>query len=179
MDCEEFLSEYSDFLDRRFEEHSLSSYCQHLLACRDCAEYDRVMRRGLHLVRQLDPPSSFEDCVDSLSHQLAYRPAGSRLSGAAAVAAGAFLALALVSLLDAGRATVQLPPVVVEAPDSRTDLPSLWGPPPRLAPATSLYEIPALGTEPFLTRPEEPYSLFRGQVRSQKLPERVAGAALH
>ncbi len=179
MDCEEFLSEYSDFLDRRFEEHALTSYCQHLLACHDCAEYDRVMRRGLHLVRQLDPPASFRDCGDSLSHDLAYRPAASRLSGSAAVAAGAILALALVFLLDAGRATVQLPPVVVEAPGSRTEVPSLWGPLPRLVPATSLLEIPALGAEPFLTRPEKPFSLFRGPVRSQQLPERVAGAALH
>ncbi|UCF20997.1 MAG: hypothetical protein JSU87_06290 [Gemmatimonadota bacterium] len=177
MDCAEFLSDYSDFLDCRFEEHSLSSYCQHLLACRDCAEYDRVMRRGLYLVRQLDPPADVGDCLDSLSQQLTYRSAGTRLSGVAAVAGGAFLALAVVFILDAGRATVELPPVVVEAPAWRTELPSLWGPPPRLAPATSLLEIPALGTEPFLTRPEEPFSLFRGPVRSQQLPERVAEAA--
>ena len=61
MECEEFITDYSDFLDHQFEEHSLSSYCEHLLHCSDCAEYDRVMRRGLKLVRQLELPGTCPD----------------------------------------------------------------------------------------------------------------------
>ena len=70
MECEEFLRDYSDFLDHRFEEHPIVSYCDHLLGCSDCAEYDRVMRRGLELLRRLERPETQAGLVPRVSERV-------------------------------------------------------------------------------------------------------------
>ena len=77
------------------------------------------------------------------------------------------MAAAAILLLTPGRGVVELPPVVVETPASDSELPALFGPAPRLSPAASVIEIPQLGSEPFLSRPTEPLSLFRAPLRSE------------
>lgn len=169
MDCEKFLTNYSDFLDRRFEAHHRSSYCSHLLECPSCAEYDRVMRRGLSLVRQLDPPESGTDFGRGFYGPML--PAGERdiypatqrspSTAATGLAVGGLIALTLLIALGSRRQPVELPPVVVDNATEVRDRPSLWGPSPRFAPAANLLQVPQLRSDPVLATPTEPLSLFR------------------
>lgn len=60
MTCEEFLARHSDFLDEELGAEGAVEMRLHLAGCERCARYDRVLRRGLALVRDLEPvlPSS-------------------------------------------------------------------------------------------------------------------------
>ncbi len=60
MTCEEFLARHSDFLDEELGAEGAVEMRLHLAGCEGCARYDRVLRRGLTLVRELEPiqPSS-------------------------------------------------------------------------------------------------------------------------
>ncbi len=183
MDCEEFLEDYSDFLDGQLEEHPGAEYRDHVRRCPSCAEYDRVMRRGLHLVRALDPPKSNADFFLRLQQRFfdrGTRDARMREHGRAlAVASLALVGLLLVSLpvMQPGRGTLQLPPVVVEGPGVDRDLPSLWGPPPTFAPTASFLRVPDLTSDPIFANPRRPYSLFRTPLRGTGEPTESAEVA--
>jgi predicted anti-sigma-YlaC factor YlaD len=62
MHCDEFIQSFSDFLDAEYEKHPLQEYNQHLESCADCRGYDRVMRCGLRLVKELDGPEPMISC---------------------------------------------------------------------------------------------------------------------
>ncbi len=175
MECEEFLTDYSDFLDRQFEEHSIVSYCDHLLRCSDCAEYDRVMRRGLELVRGLEQP----EARPGLMPRVGERVLGSgRLSsrgverGRAALVAGvAAMALSVVgslAMLNLG-GTAELPPLVVE-PAASGEVPSLWGPAPKFTTAVNFLQVPDLSDGRLFKPPPERLSLFRAPLRASRRP---------
>jgi len=172
MDCEEFISGYSDFIDRRFERHPLGDYCAHILSCCSCAEYDRVMRRGLHLVRQLDPPEPRSDFGARVRRLLISRvqdvgPQVRRWTPAAVGAAAAVLVLVVAAVFYQREATpVELPPVVVEAGTQQPTRSSLFGPAPRFTPAANLLPTPALSDDPLFVFPSQPLSLFRTPISS-------------
>jgi hypothetical protein len=171
MECEEFLIDYSDFLDRQFEEHSQVSYYGHLLGCSDCSEYDRVMRRGLEEVRHLEPPGTCPDFVPLVEQRvLGPDPGlpGRAERGRAALVAGLaaltlFMAGSLAVLNSGG--TMELPPVVVE-PGAAEERPSLWGPAPRFTPALNLLQVPERVDARLLRAPSERLSLFRAPLRT-------------
>jgi hypothetical protein len=173
MDCGEFLADYSDFLDGRCEAHSLSDYHYHLQHCSACAEYDRVMRRALQLVRQLDPPEANPDfqprlrrCVFELAGQ-APRHLAEKGSVAATVGLAALgvIAVASVAVLDRASEAVELPPVVVEL-SAGEEVPSLWGPAPKFTPAASLLRVPDFPRDLLLANPSQKrISLFRAGQR--------------
>jgi len=174
MDCEEFLRSYSDFLDRRFEEHSIVSYCDHLLDCANCAEYDRVMRRGLELARRLDPLEPRRlDLVPRVGERvLGAAPGlgrgveGGRASRVAAAAALALIVAGSLTMLGY-RGTAELPPVVVE-PSAAEPPPSLWGPAPRFTPAVNLLQVPDLTDDRLLRVPPQRFSLFRAPLKASR-----------
>lgn len=174
MECEEFLRDYSDFLDRRFEDHSIVSYCDHLLGCTSCAEYDRVVRRGLELVKGLEQPEGRRDLVPRVSERvLGLGPGLSR--GAERASAGLVVGVAAVGLFLAGslallnsREAAELPPVVVE-PAVADELPSLWGPAPKFTPAVSLLRAPDLADGGLLRPRPQRFSLFRAPLRESGL----------
>ncbi len=181
MDCEEFLADYSDFLDRNFEENALHCYCEHLLTCPSCADYDRVMRRGLNLVRQLDPPEPCADCSAPVQYRLRDRkplsnPPVSQAGSlrAAGLAAAALVGLAALFVVLPGSGAVELPPVVVESPDAGAGSTALWGASPRFAPNPRLLEVPDPGADPFLSRPDGRLSLFRAPLRPAIEPREPA-----
>lgn len=171
MDCEAFLEDYSDFLDRRFESHPLSEYTEHILGCESCAEYDRVVRRGLQLVRQLDPPDpnpSFKPRLRRSLLELGRGGLGPRdyVVGTAltAVTAAGLLALAVAPTLRA-RDAVELPPVVVEVP-AEASRPSLWGPVPRFTQPPALLWAPEFNSDPIFAPPSDRLQIFRAPLRS-------------
>ncbi len=174
MECEEFLADYSDFLDSRFEEHSLASYCEHLLSCSNCGEYDRVVRRGLELVRQLEPPESCPDLLPLVREQvlgpnpsLLGRAERGRAALLAGLAAAALLVGGWLAVLAGGRGTIELPPMVVE-PAAASERPSLWGPAPKFTPAVELLQVPELGPESLLATPPEQLRLFRAPLGARR-----------
>jgi hypothetical protein len=173
MECEEFLTDYSDFLDCRFEQHSKVGYCDHLLRCADCAEYDRVVRRGLELLRGLEAPEARAGLLPRVSERvLGCGPglsAGADRGRAVLVAGVAAVALFVggsLAVLDSG-STAQLPPVVVEAV-AADEVPSLWGPAPTFTPAVSLMRAPDLSGGRPLRLPPQGLSLFRAPLSTSR-----------
>ncbi|NIR45148.1 MAG: hypothetical protein GWN99_12260 [Gemmatimonadetes bacterium] len=166
MDCEEFLQDYSDYFDWRLEEHSLCEYRLHLSNCPSCHEYDRVMRSGLHLIKNLEAPHSHPDITSRVQEKIAAlnRRLGQRtgeLGRALAVAGLTAVAVLLITSLPVFQpsgGTVELPPVVV---DRRLQaVPSVFGPAPRFRSSSSVMRMPAMPEPVFLVTPQDRASLF-------------------
>jgi hypothetical protein len=174
MECDEFLQSFSDFLDAEFEKHSPEEYNGHLEKCARCGEYDRVVRRGLRLVREMDVPEPVPDFMPRLQRSFLSRRERSEVivqyakaAGMAGFAIAALLLLAVnPNFLPAGD-DLELPPVVVEAETLGGRSHSLWGPPPRFSVSASFLTAPGPTSEgSLLRRPLERFSLFREPVRT-------------
>lgn len=97
MDCIEFLDGYSDYDDSLVTRAEAESFRRHMEECAACARYDRVLRKGRMLARQVEAPAPEGDFVPRLEERL-WMEAGPRSSVAPAVAGG-FLTLALAAVL--------------------------------------------------------------------------------
>ncbi|MBW3553244.1 MAG: zf-HC2 domain-containing protein [Gemmatimonadetes bacterium] len=114
MDCTDFIDRYSDYDDSLLPPREEAVFRAHLDLCEACARYDRVLRKGRMLARQMDPEPT-ADFIPRLRLRLLTAPEP-RLMAASPVAAGGFLTLALAAVLglwlvDAGpgsRATAEL-----------------------------------------------------------------------
>lgn len=169
MDCEEFFEDYSDYFDWRLEEHALADYRQHLSNCPTCREYDRVMRSGLHLIRDLEPPPSradivsrVQDKITALHSQLGRRTG--ELGRALAVSAATAITVLLITslpLFQPPGATVELPPVVIDRNPQQSARPSVFGPAPRFRSSLSVLRAAPVDGAGLLTTPAERISLFR------------------
>jgi hypothetical protein len=184
MDCEGFLEGYSDFLDGQLEEHPFSEYTRHLQACPDCAEYHRVMRRGLRLVRQLDPPETAPDFAPRLElHHFdsSGRGATNREYARAVMVAGltavSLLFFASLPVMRPGGGAVELPPVVIETPAVGNDRHSLWGPPPTFTSQASFLQVPSFNSNALMNPPREGFSLFRTTQRDSLPPKEIRDLA--
>lgn len=173
MECDEFLQSFSDFLDAEFEKHPREEYTQHLESCAECGEYDRVMRRGLRLVRELDAPEPVPEFMPRLQRSFLAQRERSEVLGEYAKAAGiagltisGVMLLASIPLLRPNGDALELPPVVVEIETSVGRSHSLWGPPPSFAVPASFMTAQSLSEGPFLRRPFQRFSLFREPVRA-------------
>ncbi len=173
MDCEEFLQSFSDFLDAEFEKHPLEEYNEHLESCTECGEYDRVVRRGLRLVRDLDIPEPVADLMPRLQRSfLAYRDRTEvigeyvRAAGIIGLAVTGVMLVAAMPVLRPGSGVLELPPVVVEVETEVGRSHSLWGPPPTFSVSASFLTAPSLSEGSLLRRPVERFSLFRQPVRA-------------
>lgn len=156
MTCSDFLARYSEFLDGETAPDERRTFRSHLEACPSCRRYDRVVNRGISLLRSMPQPTLGDDFKDRLRHSLytideelrlrRNRPDGAMGGGAMAVVAAAVLVVAAFwtpSLRDAPP-SVDLPAIVVDRPETRTARPL----PPR-----SLYEAPRSRT--ILSRDED------------------------
>ena len=141
MDCEEFLRGYSDYADGIGRREELRAFELHHGSCPNCARYDRIVRQGTDLFRELPRPDTSPDFLPRLRHRLYHvddhavlgaRPGGS----AALVAVAAVGLLALVWLPFASRipVEVELAPVAVTAPSFIDEVPSLFSSGPFVAP---------------------------------------------
>lgn len=173
MECEEFLQDFSDFFDAEFEKHPPQEYKEHLETCAWCGEYDRVMRGGLRLVRELDAPEPVPDMMLRLQRSfLSHRDRSAAIAvyakaaGMAGVMVAAVLFLAVNPALRLGGDELELPPVVVQAGPTPGQSHSLWGPPPRFSVSASFLAAPGPSEGALLRRPLERFSLFREPVRA-------------
>jgi hypothetical protein len=68
--CEQFRARHGDYLDGVLPAAELAQVRRHLGACVLCARYDRVVRRGLELARQLPELRPAEDFELRLQHRI-------------------------------------------------------------------------------------------------------------
>lgn len=124
MKCEEFLKRYSEYRDERAAGDALEELERHREECEACARYDRVVSRGVRVLRGLPSPSPSPDFHDRLRHRIYHLEdripaAGSWSTGGAAIlaaAAAGLLALAWVPFVSRAPVEVELRPVSVERP---------------------------------------------------------------
>jgi len=181
MECAEFLERYSEFLDGEIEASRVSAHQRHIVSCSGCAEYDRVVRRGLRLVRELERPEATPDFVPQLQRRFldgSERSPWIEYSKAVLVAGVttiAIMAAASIPNLPASGRAVQLPPVVVEPPFSGA-VPSLFGSSPVFAPRASFLTVPEFPSDDLLAPASGRFSLFRVST-SEPEPQEVTEEA--
>jgi hypothetical protein len=103
MDCNEFITRYSDYDDSHVPSSEHGQFRAHLESCAACARYDRVLRKGRMAARQLrvEPSDDFVLRLDQRLWRESHR-SRSRLRRPARVAA----ALAALTVLLAVTAAV-------------------------------------------------------------------------
>lgn len=97
MDCREFLDRYSDYDDSLISPGEVERFRAHMESCVRCARYDRVLRKGRMLARQLPAPAVAKDFVPRLQRRLWQVRSGGR--GGTVGTPGLAAALAAVTLL--------------------------------------------------------------------------------
>lgn len=70
MECREFLLRYSEYDDSLIPAHEANRFRSHMAECPSCARYDRVLRKGRMLARQLPPPEAGDDFIPRLRLRL-------------------------------------------------------------------------------------------------------------
>ena len=119
MDCSEFLQRYSEYDDSLIPPGEADRFRSHMEACPSCARYDRVLRKGRMLARQLPRLEPSPDFGPRLRRRLLRQPSrgaarGSRLAAGLAAATVLMVAAAAVRLLGPVTAPVAVGP---EAPE--------------------------------------------------------------
>jgi hypothetical protein len=99
MDCQDFLNRYSDYDDSLLSRSELAVFRAHLGSCPSCARYDRVLRKGRMLARQLPPVRPTDDFLPRLHQRVHPLRRSRRGETAAPILGGAAAALAGVTVL--------------------------------------------------------------------------------
>ena len=101
MDCREFLQRYSEYDDSLIPPAEADRFRAHMAVCASCTRYDRVLRKGRMVARQLTDPEPSDDFLPRLQLRLRReRRAVERrrpLARGAAVAAGLAAATVLMA----------------------------------------------------------------------------------
>ena len=98
MDCSEFLRRYSEYDDSLIGGRELDRFQSHLAACTSCARYDRVLRKGRMLARQLPRPVPADDFGLRLHWRLRQLRRRGPARGLARIRSGSELAAALAAV---------------------------------------------------------------------------------
>ncbi len=70
MDCRDFLSRYSEYDDSLVSPAEADRFRGHMATCASCTRYDRVLRKGRMLARQLPDVEPSDDFVPRLRARL-------------------------------------------------------------------------------------------------------------
>jgi hypothetical protein len=122
MQCEEFISSYSSYRDGLLDPEREKRFEDHLSACESCARYDRVVRKGTQVLRDLPRTEPSPDFLDRLRHRIYHVRDGIPLTAerggpaVVAVAAMGLLAFAWLPFATQMSVEVELPAVAVEEP---------------------------------------------------------------
>lgn len=95
MDCQEFLTLHSEYVDERLSQDEAERCRAHAMACAACARYDHILRRGQALLRQLPDPEvspTFGAVLEYRLSQVRGEAVGARGAGTSAVVALAIAA---------------------------------------------------------------------------------------
>jgi hypothetical protein len=99
MTCNDFIQRYSDYDDSLLTVRELAVFRAHLTVCCRCARYDRVLRKGRMLARQLPPVEPGVDFVPRLHHRLQQLRIERRRRAATPILGGAATALAAITVV--------------------------------------------------------------------------------
>lgn len=129
MDCDTFLDGHSDYRDGLLALPDRVAFEAHLRECDHCARYDRVVSKGVQVLRDRPELEVSDDFMDRLQHRLYHvedemaaarrrRSPVSRGAAAALAAAAGIAALALAPRLFPGASptVTMLRPVAATAP---------------------------------------------------------------
>lgn len=174
MDCQEFLSSYTDYRDGLLSEKDVARMEVHLSGCPSCRRYMKVVDEGVEELRSLPDVTATEDFRPRLQHRIyhvadeeAFLEDGSRGSGTTAVAAVGIAILLTVAawtpVLRQAGSTVTLPAIVVSQPPGSSVRAEIRLPPsaffrsadswrrssaPRWSPPTSVWTASATSSSP-------------------------------
>ena len=70
MNCKDFLARHSDWYDGLLDAGAADRFRLHADACDACARYDRVVRRGVELARELPSVELSSDFESRMRHRL-------------------------------------------------------------------------------------------------------------
>jgi hypothetical protein len=97
--CDEILAAHSDYLDGVLPPHEAATVQWHLASCASCGRYDRVVRRGADLVRELPVVEPSDDFAERLQHRLYHLQDGPAIAGSRHTGAGAAATMAVAGVL--------------------------------------------------------------------------------
>jgi anti-sigma factor RsiW len=139
MNCSDFLTSFTDYLDGRVSAPVAEEIEGHLRVCDSCIRYRRVVEEGATLLSSLPAPELHEDFEPRLRHRLYHvddeRVLSAHQSGASAMTvlgiAILLTALAWAPMLRGGGPDVRLEPIVVDRAPRRASpfRPALLAPP--------------------------------------------------
>jgi hypothetical protein len=98
-DCGEFMARHSDFMDGLLPTLAAARLRAHVESCSACARYDRVVRKGIDLVRDIPAIQPSSDFEQRLQHRLYHLEDGDLLRQRPATGAAATLLVAAVIAL--------------------------------------------------------------------------------
>ena len=99
MACAEFLAGHSEYLDGLLSPVAAARLSAHAAVCDSCARYDRIVRKGIDLVRDLPDAEPSADFEMRLQHRIFHMEDARALEPRAAGAATAFGIAAVMALL--------------------------------------------------------------------------------
>lgn len=97
--CDEFLARYSDYIDGLLSPVEAAQMSTHATVCRSCARYDRIVRKGLELVRDLPAAVPSEEFELRLQHRIFHMEDAHALQPRASGTATALGVAAAIALL--------------------------------------------------------------------------------
>ena len=128
--CRKFLDGYSEYRDGRLDSEDRSFFIGHMAGCSSCRRYDRVIHRGVQVLRDpveaptMAPMSTAEVRFRATAFEresLALGTAGSGVTLSAAVVVALLLAaVAWTPFFSGTTPEVEMPPVVAGAPPPTT-----------------------------------------------------------
>jgi anti-sigma factor RsiW len=99
VDCDEFLAHHSEYLDGILTPIAAARLAGHATVCGACARYDRIVRKGSELVRDLPDAEPSEDFEMRLQHRIFHMEDARALQPRATSAAAALGVAAAIALL--------------------------------------------------------------------------------
>lgn len=99
MNCQEFLKLHSEFLDERMSRSEAERCRAHVASCTSCARYDRIVRRGLELLRRQPVPAVSDDFTARLDQRVLRDGREDLAERAVGAGNGATIALVIAALL--------------------------------------------------------------------------------
>lgn len=97
--CDEFLAHHSEYLDGFLTPVAAARLDAHATACGSCARYDRIVRKGIDLVRDLPDAAPSADFEMRLQHRIFHMEDARAFQPRAAGAAAALGVAAAIALL--------------------------------------------------------------------------------
>lgn len=97
--CDEYLARHSEYLDGLLSPLAAARLSAHAAACGSCARYDRIVRKGIDLVRDLPDVQPSEDFEQRLQHRIFHMEDAQSLQSRPAGLAAALGVAAAIALL--------------------------------------------------------------------------------